>query len=86
MEFVAGLTVWSALLYACYLQENVEIGEIAAHKLFELEPNNEQNFELLMKIYRKSAQRGSVSEAGGVVHTILDPYLPQLFMSTVEGE
>lgn len=56
MDSVAGPTVWGALLYACYLHENVDIGEIAAEKLFELEPDNEHNFELLMKIYRKAGR------------------------------
>ncbi|KAH0979076.1 hypothetical protein GBA52_006253 [Prunus armeniaca] len=51
MEFEAGPTVWGALLYACYLHGNVDIGEVAAERLFELEPDNEYNFELLMKIY-----------------------------------
>ncbi|XP_050223583.1 pentatricopeptide repeat-containing protein At4g25270, chloroplastic [Mercurialis annua] len=51
MEFDAGPTVWGALLYGCYLHGNVDIGEIAAQRLFELEPDNEHNFELLMKIY-----------------------------------
>ncbi len=51
MEFEAGPTVWGALLYACLLHRNVDIGEIAAEKLFELEPDNEHNFELLMNIY-----------------------------------
>lgn len=51
MEFDAGPTVWGALLYACYLHTNVDIAEIAAQTLFELEPDNEHNFELLMKIY-----------------------------------
>lgn len=54
MEFEAGPTVWGALLYACHIHNNVEIGEIAAEKLFELEPDNEHNFELLMKIYRNA--------------------------------
>ncbi|CAK9159106.1 unnamed protein product [Ilex paraguariensis] len=51
MEYEAGPTVWGALLYACYLHGNVDIGETAAKILFELEPDNEHNFELLMKIY-----------------------------------
>ncbi|KAM6582159.1 hypothetical protein CsatB_009161 [Cannabis sativa] len=51
MEFEAGPTVWGALLYACYLHKDVGVGEIAAERLFELEPDNERNFELLMKIY-----------------------------------
>ncbi|KAL6127862.1 hypothetical protein ACLB2K_071223 [Fragaria x ananassa] len=51
MEFEAGPTVWGALLYACYLYGNAEIGGVAAERLFDLEPDNEYNFELLMKIY-----------------------------------
>ncbi|KAF3433128.1 hypothetical protein FNV43_RR24230 [Rhamnella rubrinervis] len=51
MDFEAGPTVWGALLYACYLHGNVEVGEVAADRLFELEPDNEHNFKLLMKIY-----------------------------------
>ncbi|XP_048446601.1 pentatricopeptide repeat-containing protein At4g25270, chloroplastic-like [Pyrus x bretschneideri] len=51
MEFEAGPTVWGALLYACYLYGNVDIGEVAAEKLFDLKPDNEYNFKLLMKIY-----------------------------------
>ncbi|CAA3004522.1 Hypothetical predicted protein [Olea europaea subsp. europaea] len=51
MEFEAGPTVWGALLYGCYLHNNVDIGETAATRLFELEPDNEHNFELLIRIY-----------------------------------
>eukprot|EP00257_Ricinus_communis_P021510 XP_015581021.1 pentatricopeptide repeat-containing protein At4g25270, chloroplastic [Ricinus communis] len=56
MEFDAGPTVWGALLYACYLHGSVDIGEIAAHHLFELEPDNEHNFELLMEIYDEAGR------------------------------
>ncbi|VVA92594.1 unnamed protein product [Arabis nemorensis] len=52
--FEAGPTVWGALLYACYLHGNADIGEVAAQHLFELEPDNEHNFELLMRIYSKA--------------------------------
>ncbi|KAI3872234.1 hypothetical protein MKW98_011726 [Papaver atlanticum] len=51
MEFEAGSTVWGALLFACSVHGNTEVGEIAANKLFDLEPDNAHNFELLMKIY-----------------------------------
>lgn len=56
MEFEAGPSVWGALLYACYLHGNVEVGEVAAEKLFGLEPDNEHNFELLMKIYGNASR------------------------------
>lgn len=52
----AGPTVWGALLYACFLHGNVTVGEIAANKLFDLEPDNEHNFVLLMKIYENAGR------------------------------
>ena len=53
---VVGPTLWRALLYACFLHGNVTIGEISANKLFELEPDNEHNFVLLMKIYENAGR------------------------------
>ncbi|KAK4777272.1 hypothetical protein SAY87_017459 [Trapa incisa] len=57
MEIEAGPTVWGALLHACCLHTNVEIGEVAAEKLFELEPDNEHNFKLLIRIYMDVGRR-----------------------------
>ncbi|KAK8537792.1 hypothetical protein V6N12_043939 [Hibiscus sabdariffa] len=56
MEIEAGPTVWGALLYACSVHGNVEIGEIAGQKLFDLEPDNRHNFELLMKIHSNAGR------------------------------
>ncbi|GMJ00186.1 organelle transcript processing 70 [Hibiscus trionum] len=56
MEIEAGPTVWGALLYACSIHGNIEIGEIAGQKLFELEPDNRHNFELLMKIHTNAGR------------------------------
>ncbi|CDY37866.1 BnaC04g31400D [Brassica napus] len=44
-------TVWGALLAACVTHENVQLGEVAANKLFELEPENTGNYVLLSNIY-----------------------------------
>lgn len=62
MDFEAGPTVWGALLYACYVHGNVDIGEVAAHRLFELEPDNEHNFELLMGIYSNAGRLEDVEK------------------------
>ncbi|XP_031382988.1 pentatricopeptide repeat-containing protein At4g25270, chloroplastic [Punica granatum] len=62
MEIEAGPTVWGALLHACCLHRNVEIGEIAAEKLFELEPDNEHNFELLIRIYENAGRLEDVEK------------------------
>ncbi|KAM0069185.1 putative tetratricopeptide-like helical domain superfamily [Helianthus debilis subsp. tardiflorus] len=56
MKLKAGPTVWGALLHACYVHGNVEIGEIAAKNLFELEPDNSHNFKLLMQIYGEAGR------------------------------
>lgn len=60
MPFDAGPTVWGALLFTCFMHGNVDIGEIAAERLFELEPDNEHNFEIMMKIYRSSGRLDGV--------------------------
>ncbi|KAI0511457.1 hypothetical protein KFK09_012087 [Dendrobium nobile] len=45
--------VWGALLSACRSYCNVEIGEIAARWLMEIEPENSGNYVLLSNIYAK---------------------------------
>ncbi|KAG7548520.1 Pentatricopeptide repeat [Arabidopsis suecica] len=44
-------TIWGALLAACVTHENVQLGEMAANKLFELEPESTGNYVLLANIY-----------------------------------
>ncbi|KAK9292574.1 hypothetical protein L1049_020548 [Liquidambar formosana] len=43
--------VWGALLGGCVIRGNVELGEIAAERLIELEPNNTGNYVLLANLY-----------------------------------
>lgn len=43
--------IWGSLLGACRIHKNVELGEICAKKLFELEPNNCGYYSLLSNIY-----------------------------------
>ncbi|CAN6465497.1 unnamed protein product [Victoria cruziana] len=43
--------VWGAILSACRVYSNTELAEIAAKRLFELEPENTGNYVLLSNIY-----------------------------------
>ncbi|KAG9454816.1 hypothetical protein H6P81_007720 [Aristolochia fimbriata] len=54
-------TVWGALLGAYVVHNNVEIGEISAHRLFELEPRNCRNYKALCSIYETVGRGDGVS-------------------------
>ncbi|KAG0473763.1 hypothetical protein HPP92_015620 [Vanilla planifolia] len=43
-------SAWGALLAACRVYKNVELGKISANKLFEVEPGNPGNYVLLSNI------------------------------------
>lgn len=51
MPMQAGPSIWGALLAACRRHRNLEIAEIAAGKLFILEPENSGNYVLLSNTY-----------------------------------
>ncbi|XP_073063126.1 pentatricopeptide repeat-containing protein At5g39350 [Primulina eburnea] len=51
MPFRPNHAIWGALLGACVIHENVELGEVAANWLFELEPKNTGNYVLMGNIY-----------------------------------
>lgn len=51
MKVQPDFVVWGSLLAACRMHNNVELGEISARKLFELDPNNCGYYVLLSNIY-----------------------------------
>ncbi|KAL9252270.1 Pentatricopeptide repeat-containing protein [Drosera capensis] len=51
MPFEPDACVWGALLCSCRVYNNVEVAEVAAKKLFELEPGNTGNYILLSNLY-----------------------------------
>ncbi|KAF3435310.1 hypothetical protein FNV43_RR22397 [Rhamnella rubrinervis] len=51
MKVRPDFVIWGSLLGACRIYKNVELGEISASKLFELDPNNCGYYVLLSHIY-----------------------------------
>lgn len=54
-------SVWGALLGACAVHGNVEVAEIAAASLFELEPENASNYVALCGVYEMVGMWGAVA-------------------------
>ncbi|KAL3813754.1 hypothetical protein ACJIZ3_015022 [Penstemon smallii] len=61
MPFEATASMWGSLLGSCRVYRNVELGEIAAKKLFEIEPNNAGNHVLLSNIYAANGRWDDVA-------------------------
>uniref|UniRef100_A0A2P2N115 Uncharacterized protein MANES_12G154000 n=1 Tax=Rhizophora mucronata TaxID=61149 RepID=A0A2P2N115_RHIMU len=59
-KLAATASIWGALLAGCVMHKNVEIGEIAAHHLFELEPRNSSNYIALCCIYESCSVRDGI--------------------------
>ncbi|RVW41332.1 Pentatricopeptide repeat-containing protein, mitochondrial [Vitis vinifera] len=47
-------SLWGALLSACKMHRNVEMAELAASHLLELQPENSENYMILSDIYAKA--------------------------------
>ncbi|XP_027343761.1 pentatricopeptide repeat-containing protein At5g04780, mitochondrial-like [Abrus precatorius] len=61
MKSSATGSMWGALLAGCVTHKNVEVGEIAAHRLFQLEPNNASNYIALCGIYQSHGMLNGLS-------------------------
>ncbi|KAL5984418.1 hypothetical protein ACLOJK_018523 [Asimina triloba] len=53
MPIAKEASVWGALLGACYLHGNLELGEYACERLLELQPRNDGAYILLSNMYAK---------------------------------
>ncbi|KAL6963432.1 hypothetical protein U1Q18_043587 [Sarracenia purpurea var. burkii] len=62
--------VWGALLSSCRVHHNVNLGEIAAKHLFELEPRNPGNYILLSNIYASKGKWHKVDEMRDMMKTM----------------
>ncbi|OVA06335.1 Pentatricopeptide repeat [Macleaya cordata] len=56
MKVEPDCVTWGSLLGGCVIHRNVGLGEIAAQKLIELDPNNSGNYILLANLYASSGR------------------------------
>eukprot|EP01018_Ginkgo_biloba_P018985 Gb_02561 [translate_table: standard] len=62
MPSEANAIVWGALLGACRMHCNIELGELAAERLFELEPENVGSYVLLSNMYAAAGKWDDVTK------------------------
>lgn len=67
VPFKPTVNMWAALLTACRVHQNFELGKFAAQKLYGMEPEKLSNYIVLLNIYNSS---GNTKEAAEVVHTL----------------
>ncbi|TXG51283.1 hypothetical protein EZV62_023807 [Acer yangbiense] len=59
--------MWAALLTACRVHDNLELGKFAAENLYGMEPEKLCNYVVLLNVYNSS---GKLKEAAAVVQTL----------------
>ncbi|KAM7252513.1 hypothetical protein ACFE04_024396 [Oxalis oulophora] len=69
MKYEPDACVWGALLSTARIQKSLAFGEVAAKKLFMLEPHNPGNYVLLSNIY---ASKGMWAEVDNVRGTMVN--------------
>ncbi|GJW66418.1 putative pentatricopeptide repeat-containing protein [Tanacetum coccineum] len=84
MPFEANASVWGALLGAAKTHKNVDLGEIAAHKLMLLQPEKSGTHVILSNIYAsaETSNGSTISETDLVLVAIIG----KAFTSTADHE
>ena len=62
MPVKPNVAVWGALLNACRIHCNIDLGEVVVERIFVLEPENAGNFVLLSNIYSAASRWDEVSK------------------------
>ncbi|XP_031247418.1 putative pentatricopeptide repeat-containing protein At5g40405 [Pistacia vera] len=77
---------WGALLNACKMHKNLEMGELASRKLVELEAKNDAAYVLLSNIYADSRNWDSVDNVRQIMKAKGLRKLPGCSVIEVDGE
>lgn len=61
IPYKPSVMLWRALLGACVIHKNIELGRISAQRIFEMEPQDEATHVLLSNIYATSRKWANVT-------------------------
>ncbi|KAK8934696.1 Pentatricopeptide repeat-containing protein [Platanthera zijinensis] len=67
MKIESGPSIWGALLASSRSHQNLKVAEIAANRLFEIEPDNSGNYVLLSNMYAESGKWEEVKRLRAVL-------------------
>ncbi|PKI52478.1 hypothetical protein CRG98_027050 [Punica granatum] len=67
MKMEPDFVIWGSLLGACRVHKNVELGEVSARKLFELDPDNCGYYVLLCNIYADAERWEDIDRVRGIM-------------------
>lgn len=62
--------IWGALLGSSRIQKNMGLAEVAADKLFKLEPHNYANYAVMMNLYRSSKRWKEMHRIGSLARSV----------------
>ncbi|PKA62789.1 Pentatricopeptide repeat-containing protein [Apostasia shenzhenica] len=86
MKIDPGPSIWGALLSACRIHRNLELAEIAAKRLFVLEPGNSGNYILLSNMYAEAKNWEKVKKLRSLLREKGMKKSPGCSWSEINGE
>ncbi|XP_048226077.1 pentatricopeptide repeat-containing protein At4g02750 isoform X4 [Ricinus communis] len=76
MKIKSNAGVWGALLGACRMHRNLELGKFAAQKLLKFEPNSTSHYVLLSNMHAEAGRWSEVQEVRLIMKEISTRKLP----------
>ncbi|GJT44263.1 pentatricopeptide repeat-containing protein [Tanacetum coccineum] len=86
MKQVPSASLWGALLAGSLVHKNIEIGEMAARRLFEMEPDNASNYIALCSIYDSRGMWNDASRVRLKMRRLRLGKTPGCSWITIEGK
>ncbi|XP_020596424.1 pentatricopeptide repeat-containing protein At3g62890-like [Phalaenopsis equestris] len=86
MKIDTGPSIWGALLSASRTHRNLDVAEIAAKRLFVLEPNNSGNYVLLSNMYAEAGKWDEVKKLRAILREKGMKKIPGCSWCEIDGQ